>query len=662
MGDAGEQPFPRKLSGDSVARLPRGMVPARVPLVGRQIRLEPLDPGLHATELYQAGHACDAALRVWDYLPVGPWPDEAAFTAWLRTQAASFDRIAFAMRPVQSGKAAGMASYLDIHPLDGVIEIGGIWFTPDLQRTRAATEALFLLLTHAMDDLGYRRMQWRCNSLNAKSRAAARRLGFRFEGVFHNLYRTRFPGHKTRLSGLLHDGLVPCGPCVAGALETILLEQPGGVVSGDKVAHGGANLIDGLIDAAMDDLLLEGAEEPLRDTIGFGFTDERVAWAHAPEADLVLEVPGHEGAAMVVAQRDAAGSGGAEMAEDGLDRHADGLGRGVAIAAFADVPAGCLSVPVLDHAEQPDLAVLDGGDLAGVGCPHDIRRIGGDAPGMVVWVAGARTVRREQRSLAHQPQHALARDPDAVQHPQSRPDLAMAFPLPGRAGEVGADRRQQCRIRHRGFRATPARRPWWRGGIGLLLARGVERGARHVEGLADTREAIRPAGGGGDRAGHHRDLLRGKGPGCPIRARSSSFSMQSSPIRCIAAASSTLSASASRSLSAASIAACARSRQRASRYSGTPSSRESNSAGSPRISRSTTSRLRATLQRCPGANGPTLGAASWPVDSMDGLRPPTLPTGPSADKSTFESSIRDILSPPFLSTMSCPGKSGAAQQ
>src|SRR5271166_2422662 len=170
-----------------------------------------------------------------------------------------------------------------------------------------------------------------------------------------DLYRTRFPGHKTRLSGLLHDGLVPCGPCVAGALETILLEPPGGVVSGDKVAHGGANLIDGLIDAAMDDLLLEGAEEPLRDTIGLGFTDERVAWAHAPEADLVLEVPGHEGAAMVVAQRDAAGSGGAEMAEDGLDRHADGLGRGVAIAAFADVPAGCLGVPVLDHAEQPDL-------------------------------------------------------------------------------------------------------------------------------------------------------------------------------------------------------------------------------------------------------------------------------------------------------------------
>ena len=79
-----------------------------------------------------------------------------------------------------------MAQYLDIQPSSGVIEIGYIWFAPEFQRTRGATEALYLLLSHAMDDLGYRRMQWRCNALNAKSRAAARRLGFRFEGIFFN--------------------------------------------------------------------------------------------------------------------------------------------------------------------------------------------------------------------------------------------------------------------------------------------------------------------------------------------------------------------------------------------------------------------------------------------------------------------------------------------
>ena len=79
-----------------------------------------------------------------------------------------------------------MATYLDIQPKAGVIEIGAIWFAPDVARTRRATESLFLMLRYAMDDLGYRRMQWRCNALNTKSRAAAKRLGFRFEGIWFN--------------------------------------------------------------------------------------------------------------------------------------------------------------------------------------------------------------------------------------------------------------------------------------------------------------------------------------------------------------------------------------------------------------------------------------------------------------------------------------------
>ncbi len=79
-----------------------------------------------------------------------------------------------------------MACYFDIVPAQGVIEIGGIWISPDMQRTRAATETLFLMMSYAMDDLRYRRLQWRCNALNEKSRIAARRLGFRFEGIFYN--------------------------------------------------------------------------------------------------------------------------------------------------------------------------------------------------------------------------------------------------------------------------------------------------------------------------------------------------------------------------------------------------------------------------------------------------------------------------------------------
>jgi RimJ/RimL family protein N-acetyltransferase len=205
MTDALEQLFPRPLSGQSVANPPNGLFPARSPLLGRHVRWEPLDPRRHAAELYQAGHCSDVALRTWDYLPWGPWPDQAAFHAWLRTQAAAGDRVWFALRTLANNAAAGMATYLDIHPLDGVIEIGGIWFAPELQRTRAATEALFLLLAYAMDELGYRRMQWRCNSLNEKSRAAARRLGFRFEGVFYNHMITKGRNRDTAWYSILDD-------------------------------------------------------------------------------------------------------------------------------------------------------------------------------------------------------------------------------------------------------------------------------------------------------------------------------------------------------------------------------------------------------------------------------------------------------------------------
>ena len=186
MTDPTEIPYPRPLSGDPLERLPSGVRPERTVLVGRSVRLEPLQPDRHGDALYHASHGSDVARQIWDYLPDGPWPTQADFDHWLRTAAAPADWVTYAVCPNESGRAAGMASFLDIQPQAGVIEIGYIWFAPDLQRTRAATEALFLLIAHAMDDLGYRRMQWRCNSLNAKSRAAARRLGYRFEGIFYH--------------------------------------------------------------------------------------------------------------------------------------------------------------------------------------------------------------------------------------------------------------------------------------------------------------------------------------------------------------------------------------------------------------------------------------------------------------------------------------------
>lgn len=181
-----EKVFDRKLLGAPVCRMPGGLVPSRQVLDGDLVRLEPLNPAVHAAELYQASHDSPEALKIWDYLPFGPWSSEDAFRDSMRDYAASFDFIWYAFRLKPDDQVRGMACYLDVQPAQGVIEIGGIWFAPEMQRTRAATEALFLLLRYAMDDLGYRRMQWRCNSLNQRSRNAALRLGFKFEGIFYN--------------------------------------------------------------------------------------------------------------------------------------------------------------------------------------------------------------------------------------------------------------------------------------------------------------------------------------------------------------------------------------------------------------------------------------------------------------------------------------------
>ena len=200
-----ELPFPRPLSGAVVKRPPSALVPARISLEGQVVQLIPQYAPRDAQELFAASHGSEAASRIWDYLPYGPWPDLTAYEETLRQQSASFDPIFYTIKSIATGKACGQASYLDIHPRNGVIEIGHIWFAPELQRTRGATEALYLLLCYAMDELAYRRMQWRCNSLNEKSRQAARRLGFRFEGIFYNHLIFKGKNRDTAWYSILDD-------------------------------------------------------------------------------------------------------------------------------------------------------------------------------------------------------------------------------------------------------------------------------------------------------------------------------------------------------------------------------------------------------------------------------------------------------------------------
>jgi RimJ/RimL family protein N-acetyltransferase len=156
-------------------------VPDHTTIDGKTVRLEHVDPRRHAAQLYEASAGADA---LWTYLAYGPFESPAAFTEWLGERAASQDPIFYAVVDRSTNLALGMASYMRIEPDHRVIEIGHIWFAPALQRTRQATEAIYLMAEHAFDDLAYRRLEWKCNALNEASRRAAERFGFTFEGIF----------------------------------------------------------------------------------------------------------------------------------------------------------------------------------------------------------------------------------------------------------------------------------------------------------------------------------------------------------------------------------------------------------------------------------------------------------------------------------------------
>ena len=158
--------------------------PPRTPMQGRTVRLEPLDPERHGPALFRAAEGPGADPRLWDRMPVGPFGSEAAFRAWLDPLPASEDPLFFAILTEPDGVPRGMASFLRITPQHGVVEIGHIWLGVGLQRTTAATEAMWLLARRAFDELGYRRLEWKCDTRNARSRRTALRLGFAFEGIF----------------------------------------------------------------------------------------------------------------------------------------------------------------------------------------------------------------------------------------------------------------------------------------------------------------------------------------------------------------------------------------------------------------------------------------------------------------------------------------------
>ncbi|WP_374403170.1 GNAT family N-acetyltransferase [Niveibacterium sp.] len=156
--------------------------PGGVALQGRFCRVEPLDPARHAEELF-AADALDHDGSSWTYLPYGPFTSLDEYRAWLTDMAAGQDPCFYAIVDAATGRAVGVCSYLRIDPAAGPIEVGHLHFSPLLQGKPAATEAMFLMMQQAFA-LGYRRYEWKCNSLNEPSRRAALRLGFTYEGCF----------------------------------------------------------------------------------------------------------------------------------------------------------------------------------------------------------------------------------------------------------------------------------------------------------------------------------------------------------------------------------------------------------------------------------------------------------------------------------------------
>lgn len=166
--------------GDQVEGWSQPSAPVGDALTGRYAALVPLDADAHAAELSACFNGHD---QIWDYMPYGPFSSPSDYHGWVRETTSQPEHLFYAIKNLETGVWAGVASFLRINPGAGSIEVGHICMSPALQRTRAATEAMYLMMAWAFE-AGYRRYEWKCNALNLPSRRAAERLGLSYEGVF----------------------------------------------------------------------------------------------------------------------------------------------------------------------------------------------------------------------------------------------------------------------------------------------------------------------------------------------------------------------------------------------------------------------------------------------------------------------------------------------
>lgn len=179
-------------------------VPPRTQMTGERTRLEPVSIATHGNALWEAVSQSDDPDQ-WTWLPYGPFADRDTFLAWLADREASVDPQFHAIVDAETGQAMGMCSFMRIDAANGVLEIGHIWFSPAIQRSTIATEAIFLLMRRTFDELGYRRLEWKCDNANVRSKRAAVRFGFTPEGVFRKHLVTKGRNRDTAWFSLLDD-------------------------------------------------------------------------------------------------------------------------------------------------------------------------------------------------------------------------------------------------------------------------------------------------------------------------------------------------------------------------------------------------------------------------------------------------------------------------
>lgn len=217
--------------GDIVKSIAHVDVPSKTDYEGEFIKLSPVNPQADVAELYECSHGSDVKEQIWTYMSYGPFNDQHNMQMWLEEGAGSEDPLFFIVHHIESKQRVGMVSFLNIVSDMRRLELGHIWYSPDSQRSNVNTEAMYLMLCEAFDRLKYRRVEWKCDSLNERSRAAALRLGFKFEGIFRQHIIVKGRNRDTAWYSMLDSEW----PAIKKSVEMWLYQNPDGQLSLSKV-------------------------------------------------------------------------------------------------------------------------------------------------------------------------------------------------------------------------------------------------------------------------------------------------------------------------------------------------------------------------------------------------------------------------------------------